>query len=33
VVVDYPTAPFGLVTKRLNDFRSNAIANPCPTQG
>jgi hypothetical protein len=31
LVVDYPTAPFGLVTKRLNDFRSNTIANPCPT--
>jgi len=29
--VDYPTAPFGLITIRLNDFRSNAAANPCPT--
>jgi hypothetical protein len=28
--IDYPTAPFGLVTKRLNDFRSNTIKNPCP---
>jgi hypothetical protein len=27
--VDYPTAPFGLVTKRFNDFRSNTITNPC----
>jgi hypothetical protein len=30
-VVTYPTAPYGLVTKRLNDFRSNEIANPCRT--
>jgi len=29
-VVNYPTAPFGTVTKRFNDFRSNPIANPCP---
>ncbi len=29
-VVNYPTAPFGLVTKRLNVFRSKTIANPCP---
>jgi len=27
--VDYPTAPFGSVTIRLNDFRSNAISVPC----
>jgi hypothetical protein len=30
-VVSYPTAPFGLVTKRLNVFRSRMMANPCPT--
>ena len=30
-VVDYPTAPFGAVTKRLNDFRSPVLNNPCPT--
>ena len=29
-VIDYPTAPTGTVTKRLNDFRSNTTANPCP---
>jgi len=29
-VVHYPTAPFGTVTKRSNDFRSNTISNPCP---
>jgi hypothetical protein len=29
-VIDYPTAPLGSVTKRLNDFRSNTTANPCP---
>ncbi len=28
-VVSYPTAPFGLITERLNDFRSNTIKNPC----
>jgi hypothetical protein len=28
-VIDYPTAPFGLVTKRSNDFRSSTIAVPC----
>jgi hypothetical protein len=27
--VDYPTSPFGTITVRLNDFRSNAITNPC----
>jgi len=27
--VDYPTAPFGSVTIRLNDFRSSAISVPC----
>ena len=30
-VINYPTAPFGAVTKRLNDFRSATIDNPCPT--
>jgi hypothetical protein len=30
-VINYPTAPFGLVTKRLNDFRSAATGVPCPT--
>jgi hypothetical protein len=29
-VVNYPTAPFGTVTKRFNDFRSKNMANPCP---
>jgi hypothetical protein len=29
-VVNYPTAPYGTVTKRFNVFRSNPIANPCP---
>jgi len=32
-IIEYPTAPFGTVTKRLNDFRSNAVANPCPASG
>jgi hypothetical protein len=27
--ISYPTAPVGAVTKRLNDFRSATIANPC----
>jgi hypothetical protein len=27
--VNYPTAPFGSVTIRLNDFRSNTISVPC----
>jgi len=31
-IVDYPTAPFGTITKRSNDFRSNTIANPCPAR-
>jgi hypothetical protein len=31
-VISYPTAPFGLITKRLNDFRSAQIANPCPAR-
>ena len=29
-VISYPTAPFGTITKRLNDFRSATTANPCP---
>jgi hypothetical protein len=28
--ISYPTAPFGSVTIRLNDFRSNTISVPCP---
>jgi hypothetical protein len=28
-VIDYPAAPFGTITKRSNDFRSNAVSNPC----
>jgi hypothetical protein len=28
--ISYPAAPFGTVTKRFNDFRSNSTANPCP---
>ena len=30
-VISYPTAPFGTVTLRFNDFRSNPISNPCLT--
>jgi len=29
-VIDYPTAPFGTITRRSNDFRSNTVSNPCP---
>ncbi len=29
-VINYPTAPFGTITKRSNDFRSNTVSNPCP---
>jgi hypothetical protein len=29
-VISYPTAPFGTITKRSNDFRSNTTSNPCP---
>jgi hypothetical protein len=29
-VIHYPTAPFGTITKRSNDFRSNTASNPCP---
>jgi hypothetical protein len=28
-IIDYPTAPFGLVTKRSNDFRRNLGTVPC----
>jgi hypothetical protein len=28
-VISYPTAPFGLITERLNDFRSNTTPVPC----
>jgi hypothetical protein len=28
-VISYPTAPFGTVTLRYNDFRSNHMKNPC----
>jgi len=27
--IPYPTAPFGTVTKRFNDFRRNLATNPC----
>jgi len=27
--ISYPTAPFGAVTKRYNDFRSDTVALPC----
>jgi len=29
-VIHYPTAPFGTITKRSNDFSSNIASNPCP---
>jgi hypothetical protein len=29
-VIHYPTAPFGTITERANDFRSNVITLPCP---
>lgn len=29
-VISYPTAPFGTVTTRYNDFRSDHMKNPCP---
>jgi hypothetical protein len=29
-VVDYPTAPYGTITKRSNVFRADTVANPCP---
>jgi hypothetical protein len=29
-VIHYPTAPYGTITKRSNDFRSNIRSNPCP---
>jgi hypothetical protein len=29
-VISYPTAPFGTVTLRYNDFRSDHMKNPCP---
>jgi hypothetical protein len=29
-VISYPTAPFGKVTTRYNDFRSAYMQNPCP---
>jgi hypothetical protein len=28
--IDYPTAPFGTITSRFNDFRSDQMRNPCP---
>jgi hypothetical protein len=31
-VISYPTAPYGTVTKRYNDFRSNIINLPCPAR-
>jgi hypothetical protein len=30
--IHYPTAPFGTITERLNDFRSATISNPCLTR-
>ena len=30
-VISYPTAPFGTITTRYNDFRSAQTSNPCPT--
>ena len=30
-VIHYPTAPFGLVTKRSNDFRSSIMPMVCPS--
>ena len=32
VIQAKPAAPFGAVTIRLNDFRSNAISVPCPAR-
>jgi hypothetical protein len=29
-VINYPTSPFGSITKRLNDFRRNLSTMPCP---
>ena len=29
-VITYPTAPFGAVTERYNDFRQNLSTMPCP---
>ena len=31
--ITYPSSPFGSITKRYNDFRSDAAANPCPAGG
>jgi hypothetical protein len=28
--ISYPTAPFGTITKRFNDFRRNLNSLPCP---
>ena len=30
-VISYPTAPFGTVTTRYNDFRASTVSNPCTT--
>ena len=30
-VISYPAAPTGTITTRYNDFRSDAISNPCTT--
>jgi hypothetical protein len=30
--ISYPTAPFGTVTTRFNDFRSDERSNPCPAR-
>ena len=29
--IAYPTSPFGTVTTRYNDFRSDRRSNPCPS--
>jgi len=31
-VIDYPTAPYGTITKRSNDFRRDLSTNPCPAK-
>ncbi len=31
-VINYPTAPFGSITKRFNDFRRNLSSMPCPAR-
>jgi hypothetical protein len=31
-IITYPTAPFGLLTKRLNDYRNTLSSVPCPAR-